>query len=104
VKEAAAKIKETGLSRLIVERRNENDSYGMISVRDIVYKVAAKGLDPENVYVYEIMTKPCITASPNLDVKYAARLMAQVGINRALVIAEHKLLGILSVLDILKTM
>jgi CBS domain-containing protein len=100
--EAAKKMKETKLHGLIVERRNEDDAYGIISQRDIVYKVIGQGLDPNKVKVHEVMTKPCITINPNLDVKYAARLMAQTKINRAPVIYEHRLAGVISVRDILE--
>jgi len=100
--EAAEKMKESKLHALIVERRNEYDAYGIVSQRDIVYKVIAKGLNPNSVHVHEIMTKPCITINPNLDVKYAARLMANTGISRAPVIYEHRLAGIISVRDILE--
>ncbi|PKL51405.1 MAG: hypothetical protein CVV37_06605 [Nitrospira bacterium HGW-Nitrospira-1] len=102
VAEAAKKMKETRLHALIVDRRNEDDAYGMISQRDIVFKVVGKGLDPNGVDVHEIMTKPCITINPNLDVRYAARLLAHANINRAPVISEHRLAGMISVRDILE--
>jgi CBS domain pair. len=41
VKEAINLMKETGLRALIVERRNEEDAYGIVTETDIVYKVIA---------------------------------------------------------------
>jgi len=100
VAEAVKLMKEKALRALIVDRRHEEDAYGIVTETDIVYKVTAFGTDPKQVRVYEIMTKPCITVNPNLAVEYVARLFAQNRIRRAPVI-EGKLLGIISVTDIL---
>jgi len=101
VAEAVARMKEKNLRALIVERRSDSDPYGIVSETDIIYKVAAYGHDPKQMRVYEIMTKPCIVVNPDLGVEYVARLFANTRIRRAPVI-EGKLLGIISVSDILK--
>ncbi len=100
VAEVIKLMKEKGLRALIVNRRHEEDAYGIVTETDIVYKVTAFGTDPKQVRVYEIMTKPCITVNPNLAVEYVARLFAQNHIRRAPVI-EGKLLGMISITDIL---
>ena len=100
VAEAVEIMKTKKLRGLIVERRDENDPYGIISETDIVNKVAAYGHDPKQMRVYEIMTKPCITVNPELGVEYVARLFATTHIRRAPVI-KGNLLGIISVTDIL---
>ncbi len=101
VAEAIALMKEKGVRALVVERRNEEDAYGILTETDIVYKVAAYGKDPKAVQVHEVMTKPCIVVNPDLGVEYVARLFANTGIRRAPVIKEQ-LLGIVSVTDILR--
>ncbi len=73
-----------------------------MSETDIVYKVAAFGDDPKKMRVFQIMTKPCITVSPELGVEYVARLFANTRTRRAPVIEGSKLLGIISVTDILR--
>jgi CBS domain-containing protein len=100
VAEAVALMKSRGVRSLIVERRTEDDAYGMITQRDVVYKVVAKGLDPKQVRVHEIMSKPLVVVNPNLDVKYVARLLANMGLSRAPVIGDHRLLGVVSLSDI----
>ncbi len=100
VADAVKLMKEKSLRALIVQRRHEQDSYGIVTETDIVYKVAAFGKDPKKVRVYEIMTKPCIVVNPELGVEYVARLFANTGIRRAPVI-KGSLLGIISVTDIL---
>ncbi|HEY9819661.1 MAG TPA: CP12 domain-containing protein [Candidatus Sericytochromatia bacterium] len=100
VAEAVALMKKKGLRALIVERRHDQDAYGLVTETDIVYNVAAYGKDPKQVRVYEIMTKPCIVVNPDMGVEYVARLFANTGIRRAPVI-QGELLGIISVTDIL---
>lgn len=100
VAEAVKLLKEKGLRALIVERRHDQDSYGIVTETDIVYKVTAFGIDPKKVRVYQIMSKPCIVVNPDLGVEYVARLFANTRIRRAPVI-QDKLLGIISVTDIL---
>ena len=100
VAEAVKLMKDKGLRALVVDRRSDRDPYGIVTETDIVYKVAAFGHDPKQMRVYEIMTKPCIVVNPDLGVEYVARLFANTRIRRAPVI-EGKLLGIISISDIL---
>jgi CBS domain-containing protein len=100
VADAVKLMKEKGVRSLIVDRRSEDDAYGIITQRDVVYQVMAKGLDPSAVQVHEIMSKPLVVVNPNLDVKYVARLMGNMGLSRAPVIGEHRLMGIVSVSDL----
>ncbi|MEL6136314.1 MAG: CBS domain-containing protein [Cyanobacteria bacterium J06628_6] len=101
VADAVKLMKDKGLRALIVERRTEEDPYGMVTETDIIYKVAAYGHDPKTLRVYEIMTKPCIVVPPELGVEYVARLFAQTRIRRAPVV-RGRLLGVISITDILR--
>ncbi|MFE4107589.1 CP12 domain-containing protein [Almyronema epifaneia] len=100
VDQAVKLMKEKGLRSLIVDRRHEEDAYGIVTETDVVYQVTAYGKDAKQVRVFEIMTKPCISVSPNLSIEYVARLFANTHIRRAPVISD-RLLGIISVTDIL---
>jgi len=100
VAEAVDLMKKKGLRALVVDRRYDNDAYGIVTETDIVYKVTAYGKDPRQVRVYEIMSKPCIIVNPELTVEYVARLFANTGIRRAPVF-QGRLLGIISITDIL---
>jgi CBS domain-containing protein len=100
VAEAVQLMKENGLRALIVDRRHDQDAYGMITEVDVVYQVTAYGKDPKRVRVCDVMTKPCIVVNPDLGVEYVARLFAQYQVRRAPVI-KGDLLGIISVTDIL---
>ncbi|ESA34920.1 cp12 polypeptide [Leptolyngbya sp. Heron Island J] len=101
VAEAVDLMKDKGLRALIVDRRSEDDPYGMVTETDIVYKVAAYGHNPKQMRVFEIMSKPCVVVPPDLGVEYVARLFANTKIRRAPVV-QGRLLGVISVSDILR--
>jgi signal-transduction protein with cAMP-binding, CBS, and nucleotidyltransferase domain len=101
VAQAVKLMKFKGLHSLVVERRNEEDAYGIVTDTDIANNVVAYGKDPSTVRVYEVMTKPCVVINPDLAIEYVARLFKQVGIDRAPVI-QGDLLGIVSITDILQ--
>lgn len=96
-------MKEKKVSALIVNTRNADDAYGIVTRKDIVNKIIAYGKDPKEVKVHEIMTKPLITVSPGLSIEYCARLFAATGIRRAPVFDGKKIVGILSNTDIFNT-
>ncbi|MDX2232411.1 MAG: CBS domain-containing protein [Leptolyngbyaceae cyanobacterium bins.349] len=100
VAEAVKLMKLKGLRSLVVDRRGDDDAYGLITEADVTNKVVASGKDPKQLRVAEVMTKPCVVVNPDLAVEYVARLFAQTGIDRAPVI-RGDLLGIISVTDIL---
>ena len=100
VAEAVQLMKDKGLRALIVEPRSDRDPYGMVTETDIIYKVAAYGHDPKEMRVFEIMTKPCITVSPDLGVEYVARLFANTRIRLAPVVKDG-VKGIVSISDIM---
>ncbi len=100
VADAIALMRTRGYRTLIVERRHEQDAYGVVTESDIVGKVAAFGKDPKRMRIHEIMTKPCISINPDLGVEYVARLFLNTGIHSAPVI-QGKLLGLVTMSDIL---
>ena len=100
VAQAVEIMKSRGWHALIVERRHNQDAYGIITEADIVYKVIAFGKDPSKVRVHEVMSKPCIVVNPDLGVEYVARLFYEHRLLRAPVI-QGELLGIISLADII---
>ncbi|MBA1332812.1 histidine kinase, partial [Candidatus Endoriftia persephone str. Guaymas] len=54
---------------LLVKKRHENDEYGMVMLSDIAREVLAKDRAPERVNIYEIMSKPVLTVSPEMDIR-----------------------------------
>jgi CBS domain-containing protein len=66
----------------------------------VVHKVVDPGKDPEEVRVFEIMTKPVVMVSPALALKYCARLFHQAGVRRAPVFDGKEIVGTVSNTDI----
>ena len=56
--------KRDELQTIMIKPRNEEDVYGLITLRDIARKVIAEGKRLDDVHAYEIMCKPVITVSP----------------------------------------
>lgn len=81
---------------LIVNKRHEDDEFGIVLMNDIAKKVLAKNRSPKRTNIYEIMTKPALTVSPDMNVKYCARLFERFGISRAPVIEHGKVIGMVS--------
>lgn len=86
---------------LIVEEAYNQGPYGILTERDIVYKVLAKGSAPNFVRIDSIMRRPCIRMPMNATLQEAAQIFSATGVHRAPVIENDQLLGIVSLTDIL---
>jgi len=84
---------------LIVQKRNEDDEYGIVMLADIAREVIAKDRAPERVNIYEIMSKPVVSVPSSMDIRYCARLFASFGLSRAPVIDHGKVVGVVSYND-----
>jgi CBS domain-containing protein len=100
VADAVRMMRDKKVSSLFVNRRGQEDAWGIVTRKDVVNKVVDPGKDPGAVKVFEIMSKPLITVSPGLALKYCARLFNAAGIRRAPVFDGKDIVGILSNTDI----
>ncbi|AMG31287.1 CBS domain-containing protein [Grimontia hollisae] len=96
VAEAIRIARDKEVKALIVKKRDEDDEFGLVLMNDIAKKVLSQNRSPERVNVYEIMTKPALSVSPEMNVKYCARLFERFGISRAPVIDGGEILGVVS--------
>ena len=96
VADALKKMKTLKTAVLIVNKRNEDDEYGMLTSGDIARHVLAKDRAPDRVNVYEIMTKPVISVHPDMDIRYCSRLFANYNLVRAPVLENNKVVGMVS--------
>jgi predicted transcriptional regulator len=96
VQEALKTMKARGVNALIVNRRDENDEYGMVLLSDIAKKVLALDRSPKRVNVYEIMAKPVVSVRADMDIRYCARLFNHFGLNYAPVLDKEEIVGIVS--------
>ncbi len=100
VSDAIKLMRAEVVSSLVVDRRTHEDAWGIITRKDVVNKMVDPGKDPQEVKVFEIMTKPVIMISPGLALKYCARLLHNTGIRRAPVFDGTQIVGIVSNTDI----
>lgn len=96
IHEALGAMKAQKTSVLVVDRRHENDEYGLLLVSDIAREVLAKDRPPGRVNVYEIMVKPAVCVEPEMDIRYCSRLFARFSLVRALVMENNQVLGTIS--------
>jgi CBS domain-containing protein len=85
---------------LIVHKRDEDDEFGIVTLADIARQVLAADRAPERVNIYEVMTKPVIQVSPEMDIRYCARLFARLDLNRAPVVEDGRVIGIVGYTDL----
>ena len=96
VREALKKMKSRKTSVLVVNKRYDDDEYGLITAGDIARHVLAKDRAPDRVNVYEIMSKPVISVHPDMDIRYCSRLFADYDLVRAPVLNGRKIVGTIS--------
>lgn len=99
VREALEKMKHVDTKSLIVDKRHDDDEYGIVMMSDIAHQVLAKDRAPERVNIYEIMSKPVISVDPQMDIRYCARLFDKFGLSRAPVVENGKVIGVISHTD-----
>ena len=90
VSEAMALMKRHQVDHLVVNRRNEDDEVGVLTVGDIARGVIADNRSPERVNVYEVMTKPLLTVPDDMLAKYAVRLLVRFRLSRAVVVDSQR--------------
>lgn len=74
---------------------------GVISARDVVFKVLAKGLDPKKVKVSEIASKPIISIDQNMDFDEAAKVIGESNVARVFVCDNDRIVGIVALMDVM---
>lgn len=100
VADALKNMKYPETRTLIVNKRHEDDEYGVVMFRDVAKRVLAPDLSPRRINMYEIMSKPVLGVDPEMDVRYCTKLLDRFGLSRAPVIENGKIIGLVSYTDI----
>lgn len=100
IRDAMRVMRDRGVKSLVVEKKDVHDAFGIITYTTILKTIVAEEGDIDLANVYDVCSKPAITLSRELDVKYAARLMVTQGIKRILVTCNNELEGIITMNDI----
>ena len=100
VRSAIREMERLKVSSLVIDRRHEGDEYGVLTMQDIAAHVIAENRSAERTSVYQVMTKPALTLSAEMNVRYAIRLLVRLGMTRALVTRNDALAGLVTLRDL----
>jgi len=89
VADALRGMKHVENKSFIVDKRDDNDEYGLLLISDIARRVLGDDRAAERVNVYEIMAKPVITVDPEMDIRYCARMFERFELTRAPVVKRQ---------------
>jgi predicted transcriptional regulator len=99
--EAIRMMRANKVKALIVKRRYEGDAYGIVVLNDIIRGVIIPDKRFTEVSVYEIMTKPVISVPHDMNIRYAARMLFNIGIKHAPVEEKGEYIGMISMMDMM---
>lgn len=88
VQDAASLMGELDVSALPIG--TAEDLKGMITDRDILYRVVAEGKDPRRTSVLQVATKLVFTCKPEDDLSVAMNLMASQNVRRLPVLDDEQ--------------
>jgi predicted transcriptional regulator len=100
VTEALRAMQYPDTRTIIVDKRHDDDEYGVVMFRDLAKRVLARNLSPNRVNIYEVMSKPVLSVRPEMDIRYCTRLFDRFGLSRAPVLENQKIIGLVSYTDI----
>ncbi len=100
LREAMAQMKGHNVKSLVVERRDEQDAYGIVTYTTILRTIVAEEGDIDLINVYDVCTKPVITVPQGMNVKYVASLMVTQGLRRLVVLDGVEMVGLVTMNDI----
>lgn len=74
---------------------------GIVTYSDITHKAVARDLKPSTIFAKEIMSSPLYTIDSDKDIRDAARLMRKSRVKRLGVTYKNRLVGIITMSDII---
>jgi signal-transduction protein with cAMP-binding, CBS, and nucleotidyltransferase domain len=96
VSDALNMMRDSKINALLVEPRDENDVYGIMTLKDIARKVIGQQRNLHETHIYEIMSKPVLSVNSNMPIPYAARFLTNFNVSYAMVIEDNKVIGMVS--------
>ena len=102
VTEVAELMKKHGLGSVVVSKNKRGE--GIITEKDIVYSVVAKGADASKINAEDIMSTPLKVVTPETSLEETARMMKRFNVKRFPVVNErNELVGMITEGDITGT-
>ena len=100
-KEAVELMRTEKVEALIVKKRYPQDAYGIVLVHDLIKGVIIADKTPDEVNVFEIMSKPVISVPHDMDIRYVSNLLMKVGLRIAPVQENKEYIGMVSLNDLI---
>ena len=100
VRDVARKMSERNIGAIAV--LDSGKLVGIFSERDLMTRVVAAGLDPDDTPVSNVMTRALVAARPEEEIGSALQKMQSLGCRHLPVVEEGNLIGMLSLRDLLK--
>ncbi len=100
VSEAAKIMRKERIGSLIVVDENQKIQ-GLVTERDLVYRVLAEDKKSSEYTVKDVMTKELITVKPYNTIFEAIKIMRDHHVRRLPVLKEEKLIGVITEREIL---
>ncbi len=100
VQEVVATMNKFDISSVIVVQ--DERPVGIITHKDIMNKIVQPRIPPEAVIAREVMSTPIETISEDASIDEAAELMARKNIKKLPVITDHRLVGIITSMDLVR--
>jgi CBS domain-containing protein len=103
VLEAMGIMMEEGISCILVVTEDPYRELGIVTRFDVLGKVVARGKDPKEMKVTEIMETEIATTDPDRDIREVCEEMFRRRYWRMPVVKEGRIVGILSGTDIFRS-
>lgn len=100
VRQAAERMTERNIGAVAVVE--DGRLAGVFSERDIMTRVVARGLDPDETAVRSVMTRTIVVAAPDENVDTALQKMHGIGSRHLPVVDDGRLVGMISIRDLLE--
>ena len=101
VYEVIEKMVDKRIRSLLVKLSKKDNDYGVITARDVVFKVMAKSIDPKNIKAREIASNPIVCIDQDMDFNEAATLMKKANISRLIIYDAKKIVGVVAMMDVM---
>jgi CBS domain-containing protein len=93
-------MKSKRISCVIIKKGHS--PVGIITERDMTYKVVAGEMDLYSTRARDVMSSPIQVIPPEVNIFYASQLMKKTGVKRFPIVKNKKLVGIITQSDIIR--
>ncbi|MFQ5999214.1 MAG: cyclic nucleotide-binding/CBS domain-containing protein [Candidatus Bathyarchaeia archaeon] len=101
VRKAAELMSKHEIGCLIVVKKGK--PVGIVTETDMVKRVILEPLNPEEIKVGEIMSRPLVVGNPQMDLDEASKLMRRRKIKKLPIVEKGRLVGLMTTTDIVRS-